>query len=47
MQKINVEEKSIKLARIIHEDYDEDSGQYLFIGEFEVRSKPSLPQIND
>lgn len=37
MQRVNVEEKSIKLARVIHEDYDENTGQYLFIGEFEVR----------
>ncbi|MFC1555298.1 hypothetical protein ACFL7D_11755 [candidate division KSB1 bacterium] len=44
-QKIQVEEKSIKLLKIIHEEYDEKTGQYLYIGEFEVRSKPSAPQI--
>jgi len=45
LQKISVEEKSIKLNRVIHEDYDEKTGEYLYIGEFEVRSMPSKPQI--
>jgi len=44
-QKISVEEKSIKLNRVIHEEYNEKTGEYLYIGEFEVRSKPSKPQI--
>jgi len=45
MQKLTVEEKSIKLIKIVHEEYNEDSGEYLYIGEFEVRSKPSRPEI--
>lgn len=45
-QQIRTEEKSIKLNRVIHEEYDEEKGEYLYIGEFEVRSKPSRPEIN-
>ncbi len=46
-QRIDVEEKSIKLVRMIHEEYNEENGRYLLIGEFEVRSKPPLPQLNN
>ncbi len=46
-QRIDVEEKSIKLVCVIHEEYNEENGQYLLIGEFEVRSKPSSPQLNN
>ncbi|MCH7782601.1 hypothetical protein IID62_05990 [candidate division KSB1 bacterium] len=45
MQKLRVEEKSIKLNKVVHEEYNEDTGEYLYIGEFEVRSKPSKPEI--
>jgi len=44
-QRINVKEKSIKLLRIIHEEYNEKTGEFLYIGEFEVRSKPPPTEI--
>ncbi|MCP4725792.1 MAG: hypothetical protein GY863_12185 [bacterium] len=44
-QKIDIEEKTIKLNRVIHEEYNDKTGEYLFIGEFEVRSKPSKPKL--
>ncbi len=44
-QRIKVENKSIRLNKVIHEDYNEDTGEYLYIGEFEVRSKPSRPEL--
>ncbi len=44
-QKLDVEEKSIKLLKVIHEEYNEKKGEYLYIGEFEVRSKPSKPRL--
>lgn len=45
MQRISVKEKSIKLSKVVHEEYNEETGEYLYIGEFEVRSKPSKPEI--
>ncbi|MFC1477739.1 hypothetical protein ACFL6L_04665 [candidate division KSB1 bacterium] len=44
-QRVTVKEKAIRLNSIVHEEYDERTGEYLFIGEFEVRSKPSRPEI--
>lgn len=44
-QKLTMEQKSIRLNKVIHEEYDSETGEYLYIGEFEVRSKPSLPEI--
>lgn len=44
-QRIKVEEKSIKLLKVVHEEYNDETGEYLYIGEFEVRSKPSRPEL--
>lgn len=44
-QRLTMEEKSIRLNNMIHEEYDAETGEYLYIGEFEVRSKPSVPEI--
>ena len=44
-RKLSVEEKSVKLTKVIHEDYNNKTGEYLFIGEFEVVSKPPKPEL--
>ncbi|MFC1557329.1 hypothetical protein ACFL6I_17540 [candidate division KSB1 bacterium] len=43
-QRITMDEKSIRLNEVVHEEYNEETGEYLYIGEFEVRSKPSRPE---
>jgi len=40
-----IDNKTIKVLRIIHEDYETDSGQYLFIAEFEFIIPPPEPEI--
>lgn len=40
-QQMTIDEKSVKLNKIVHEEYNADNGEYLFIGEFEIKTKPS------
>lgn len=42
-QRIRVQQRSVKLRKIIHEEYRSDTGQYLFIGEFEVQTPAPEP----
>jgi len=44
-QRITMEKKSIRLNKVVHEDYNSSTGEYLYIGEFEVRSRPSRPEL--
>lgn len=45
-RKLAVKEKSVRLTKIIHEEYKSKTGEYLFIGEFEVTSQPPEPEID-
>ena len=45
-RKLTVKEKSVRLIKIIHEEYKSKIGEYLFIGEFEVTSQPPKPVID-
>lgn len=40
-QQMTIDEKSVKLNKIVHEEYNSENGEYLFIGEFEIKTKPS------
>ena len=44
-RKLAVKEKSVRLIKVIHEEYKDKTGEYLFIGEFEVTAKPPTPEI--
>ncbi len=46
-RKLSVKEKSVRLRKVIHEQYNEKTGEFLFIGEFEVISKAPKPILND
>lgn len=42
---VTIDEQSITLNRIIHEEYNEDTGEYFFIGEFTISKKAPLPRL--
>ncbi|MFC1563057.1 hypothetical protein ACFL4Z_03300 [candidate division KSB1 bacterium] len=44
-RKLSVKEKSVQLNKVIHEDYNDKTGEYLFIGEFKVTSKAPKPEL--
>ena len=44
-RKLAVKEKSVRLKKIIHEEYNDKSGEYLFIAEFEVTSPAPKPEL--
>ena len=44
-QRIRIHQRSVRLRKIIHEEYNKDSGQYLFIGEFEVQMPAPDPVL--
>jgi len=46
-RRLTVKEKSVGLKNVIHEEYKENTGEYLFIGEFEVISKSPKPELID
>jgi len=46
-KRLSVKEKSVRLKKIIHEEYNEKNGEYLFIGEFEVVSRAPVPEIDE
>ncbi len=45
-QKIRMQQRSVKLRRIIHEEYNREQGEYLFIGEFEVQMPAPEPVLH-
>ena len=42
---ITISEKTIRLLKTIHEEYNGRKGQYLFIGEFEIKIPPPIPEV--
>ncbi len=45
IEKIKVKDQTMSLHKIVHEEYDDQKGEFLFIGEFEIRSKPPKPVL--
>ena len=44
-RKLTVKEKSVLLKKIIHEEYNKNTGEYLFIAEFEVTAQAPEPEL--
>jgi len=44
-KKFEVGKRSIFLKKIIHEEYNEKKGEYLFIGEFDIYCEPPVPDV--